>query len=459
MASGVAMAQARVARINVFTARVDRLAADWILARQTREAAAETGLAGFCERVQTLCADVDSGVGWRNTNWNSFEVLRLQRKEDAHTHMIARLLRPTEPHGLKDSFLKAFFEKAFGRPAPAGTLECRVTVKKRIDGGEVDIEVKGPRWWLIVENKIDSEENEGQTEKYAAYYKRFARLGESLFLVFLSPAGILPESPDFTSMTYRDLREALESACESIHPAPEADPLIRHFLQNLRDIGALVMESHQTTLPRRLAVVLKNVRAVREVYDYIHGGHSERDLIIARKMLADHLRRTVQIPDGWGPPDVTDSGIWLRPYKKWNLPGEDTVSIVVFLPSPLSDEEKEDPVPSVCLWVPSWRLREQFTDSLRPIVLRAKDWDYVRDCEPDRNDPKTPILKHIRYEDYGNSTGFDTAGFFQAITGAVGELLKLETEIDSLIEKTKAMSAASRSKQTMGKTGRERKGR
>jgi hypothetical protein len=235
MATGVTMAKSHVARVNAFTARIDRLAADWILAKQTREGATEADVAGFCERVQTLCADVESGVGWRNTNWNFFEFLHLKRKEDPHTRLIARLMSPTEPHGLKDAFLKAFFEKAFGRPAPAGTLECRVTVKKRIDGGEVDIEVKGPQWRLIVENKIDSEEAEGQTEKYARYYERLAGSGKTFF-VFLSPEGKRPESRDFKPMSYRDLREALESACESVHPAPEADPFVRHLVQNILDL-------------------------------------------------------------------------------------------------------------------------------------------------------------------------------------------------------------------------------
>ncbi len=193
-------------------------------------------MAAFCEGVQTLYSDIDSGTNWLDTDWNYLQILGRPRLEDTHTNLIAWLMRPAAQHGLGDAFLKAFFGKALGIPAPAGTLKCRVTVKKRIDGGEVDIEVKGQRWWLIVENKIDSEEHEGQTEKYATYYERFARLGENLFLVFLSPARVPPESRDFTPMTYRDLREALESACELVHPAPEAEPLVRHLVQNIRDL-------------------------------------------------------------------------------------------------------------------------------------------------------------------------------------------------------------------------------
>jgi hypothetical protein len=231
------MARPNVGRNNALTARIDRLAADWILGQQTHEIATETDLSGFCERVQSLCAEVDSGILWRNTAWNLFDVFGRFRKEDAHSYVIAWLMNPANPHGLRDAFLKAFFKKAFGTAAPAGTLECRVAVKKRIDRGEVDIEVKGPRWWLVVENKIDSEEDQGQTERYAAYYKQFARLGESLFPVFLTREGKPPESRDFAPMSYRDLRHVLESVCESVRPTPEAEQLVRDLVQHiLRDL-------------------------------------------------------------------------------------------------------------------------------------------------------------------------------------------------------------------------------
>src|SRR5215472_9614423 len=133
-------------RINIrkhdqFVVRVDRLAADWASFKQRRDAAKEAYCAAFCERVQALFNDVRSGVQWQNTAWNFFEVSGRQRQEDAYTRTIAWLMDPAGAHGLRDTFLRAFLEKA-GKLVPAGTLECRVTVKRRIPGsGEVDIEV------------------------------------------------------------------------------------------------------------------------------------------------------------------------------------------------------------------------------------------------------------------------------------------------------------------------------
>jgi PD-(D/E)XK nuclease superfamily len=231
------MPQSRVARDNALAAGIDRLAADWILARQAREVAVETDRDEFCTRAQSLFEQVGSDTLWRSTEWNLFDVFGRPRLEDAHTHVIAWLMNPANPHGLRDAFLRAFFEKAFGPPAPAGTLACRVTVKKRIPVGEVDIEVKGPRWRLVVENKIDCEEGQGQTGRYAAYYRRFAKAGEGFFPVFLSREGKRPESRYFVPMSYRDLRDVLDRVCESARPTPEAERFMRDLVQHiLRDL-------------------------------------------------------------------------------------------------------------------------------------------------------------------------------------------------------------------------------
>lgn len=219
------------------------------------------------------------------------------------------------------------------------------------------------------------------------------------------------------------------------------------------------MEPPQATLPGRLAVILKNVCAAREVYAYLAGDDIEEDLTSARQTLVRHLCQSLEMPDGWRRPYLEDGSIWLHPDKKWNVSGKDTLAIAVFLPSPVADTDEEDLDASVNLYVPpSWKLRERFTDSLRPIVPKAGDWLYVRD-EPDEMNPECPVGKWIRYEGYAGPAGFDTAGFFQAITGAVNELLKLETEIDSLFEGAKAASAASPRKRSASQTRRERKPR
>ena len=216
------------------------------------------------------------------------------------------------------------------------------------------------------------------------------------------------------------------------------------------------MESQQLILPGRLAVVLKNARAVREVHDYITGDDIEADLIIAQQALVRHLCQSLRIPDGWRRPFSEDGHTWLRPDRKWNVRGKDAIAISVYLASPT----EEDRDASVNLYVPSsWKPRKRFTESLRLIVPKDKNWEYILDSEPDEVNPEFPIGKWIRYDDYADSTGFNTATFFQAITDTVGQFLQLETEIDRLLEQAKAKSAPSPPKRSGSRAHRQGKPR
>jgi hypothetical protein len=217
------------------------------------------------------------------------------------------------------------------------------------------------------------------------------------------------------------------------------------------------MESQQATLPARLEVILKNVRAVREVYDYLDSDEIGADLNSARQTLLKHLRQSLQMPDGWGGPELEEDEIRLHPDKKWKVPGKATIAISILLPAPAAEED-EDRNASVNLYVPPWKLRERFTDSLRSTLPKAENWVYVRD-DPEGILPEYPMGKWIRYEDYATSGGFDTARFFEEITGTVNEFLRLEVEIDRLIEEAKSASASSPSKRPAAQARRPRKRR
>lgn len=110
MFSGITMAQSGVARHNSRAARIDQLAADWASGRQKREVAAEKDRANFCERAQSLFDDV-SGMLWRNTSWNVFDVLGRPRLEDAHTRVIAWLMNPTKSSRFPGRVPKSFLQE------------------------------------------------------------------------------------------------------------------------------------------------------------------------------------------------------------------------------------------------------------------------------------------------------------------------------------------------------------
>lgn len=220
----------------------------------------------------------------------------------------------------------------------------------------------------------------------------------------------------------------------------------------------------QVELPKRLAVILKNVRAVRDLQDYLADeGVVEEDLKKAQDALVKHLRQSLHLPEGWkGPysgdgarllPDYRKDLIVLRPEKKWNVPGKGSIAITIFFPSPVGGEDDDA---SVNLYVPPGKLQKHITDSLLSILPRIQNWDYIRNS-PDETASEFPIFKWIRYDHYAGPADFDTDGFFRAVTDAVGELLKVETEIDELFENAKAPTAAPRRKRPVGRATPKRK--
>lgn len=166
---------------------------------------------------------------WQKVYFNIFETLGYQRLEVVHSNILAWLLSPEESHGLGDKFLRAFVYEVFNKKDLPNNLPVKVFREKSEGRDRPDIIIEGHKWWLVIENKIDSGEQEDQTKRYAAKYKCRGKLRENVFLAFLSPSGWLPKSRDFTPVSYRTIRELLES----MNFQGDSDLLIRHFKDHI----------------------------------------------------------------------------------------------------------------------------------------------------------------------------------------------------------------------------------
>jgi len=168
----------------------------------------------------------EKGV-WRKTYFNLFEILGNQWYEDPHSNLLAWLLNPEETHGLGNVFLEKFIEKISDIKLPFDQI--KVVRENQKGGDRPDIEVKGNNWWLIIENKINSSENNSQTLRYAKRWGKKGKIDENVFLVYLSPYGKAPLSSDFHPVSYRKIRELLESM--QFHG--DSDFLIRNFINHI----------------------------------------------------------------------------------------------------------------------------------------------------------------------------------------------------------------------------------
>ena len=164
---------------------------------------------------------------WRKTYFNLFEILGNQWYEDPHSNLLAWLLNPEETHGLGNVFLEKFIEKISDIKLPFDQI--KVVRENQKGGDRPDIEVKGNNWWLIIENKINSSENNSQTLRYAKRWGKMGKIDENVFLVYLSPNGKAPLSSDFHPVSYRKIRELLESM--QFHG--DSDFLIRNCINHI----------------------------------------------------------------------------------------------------------------------------------------------------------------------------------------------------------------------------------
>jgi hypothetical protein len=106
-------------------------------------------------------------------NFNIFNILKIERKEDMHSKFIAMLLDPLGAHGKGDVFLKLFLKEIKIEDFPCEN--ARVTTEKFIgfdptheSGGRVDITISNDKnKRIFIENKIDSGEHGNQMYRYS----------------------------------------------------------------------------------------------------------------------------------------------------------------------------------------------------------------------------------------------------------------------------------------------------
>ncbi|MFN0165948.1 MAG: PD-(D/E)XK nuclease family protein [Bryobacteraceae bacterium] len=175
---------------------------------------------------------IESGH-WHTAGWNVFEILGRVRLEDAHSDALAWLFKPWEAHGLGDRFLQDFVHLGTGESL-ANSRVREVQTRKTVGVGrrKIDIEVQGDGWVLAVENKIDHSETPGQTEYYAAHYRRLRNAGTTVFGVFLTPTGEAAKSEFFQPMSYRTLRTILDQ--NQPRTPSDAAQLVRWFADHIR---------------------------------------------------------------------------------------------------------------------------------------------------------------------------------------------------------------------------------
>lgn len=186
--------------------------------------------------------------------FDPLEVLSWTHAERPHTRFLAWLLDPAAPrpgggHGLGAAVLRALVARALealealpGEPsaalpaAPAAIDPAQVTVRREAPVGDgVRASARAPdlrcawrdddgaAWVVLIENKIDAGEGDGQVRDYLAWAAREHPEAHRL-LLYVTPDGRGPDSPTagehVAPLTWSEVAEA---ALAAIAAAPDAD--------------------------------------------------------------------------------------------------------------------------------------------------------------------------------------------------------------------------------------------
>jgi hypothetical protein len=182
---------------------------------------------GAIEKLLQSVQEAKLGGRWRNTRFNVFDVLGRPRLEEAHSSFLAWVLDPAEAHGFGDAFLREFMRRSDIKDLPS-TLDVSVSREYRCGGTRFDILVKGDRWCLVVENKIDDSAWDDQCGRYQEYCEKLKGRGEQAWLVYVTrPARRPPKTIPWLS--YREVRLILQS----LTPDASAATAIEHFCEHI----------------------------------------------------------------------------------------------------------------------------------------------------------------------------------------------------------------------------------
>jgi hypothetical protein len=217
------------------------------------------------EEAQTISESFKRVAEITGENFNIFKILKVERREvRTHSAFIAELLNTKGTHSLGDLFLNQFinqqlekFEdtkdqnpsfynriKHFVIPESEAKAEHYIgSISEDVtEGGRIDIILKDKNLknFIIIENKIDAQDQSGQLVRYKNAYKE-----SPIFYLTLKKGdkpnddskGKLKEGEDFICISYEiDILDWLNACLEKAHSRPIIRESLNQYIYLLRNI-------------------------------------------------------------------------------------------------------------------------------------------------------------------------------------------------------------------------------
>jgi len=170
-------------------------------------------------KISQLLADEDfESIELELKNPNIFQILSLERREIRHSNFLAYLLDPCETHGLGSRFLRRFIrsiDASGSQSFDADLFSLDSEVEVRREWRHIDILILTQESVILIENKIDTEDNENQLKRYRQIVKEHFQDKKYHYYVYLTPNRSDPidnnEASHYINLGYQDISDGLAS--------------------------------------------------------------------------------------------------------------------------------------------------------------------------------------------------------------------------------------------------------
>jgi len=149
----------------------------------------------------------------------------------------------------------------------------------------MDIVIKYKGLWIVIENKINSIENNDQTKKYYDYIESIKENNEVIYL-YLKPNynSSVPKEEHFKIITYNELINSLKEISEFDYKEPEKYKYLKEFIIS----GEIFMNNEELEVTESLKFYIKNIDKFEAITDEYNKKNKKLFEMIQKEIL-DYL--------------------------------------------------------------------------------------------------------------------------------------------------------------------------
>ena len=239
----------------------------------------EARLESILDQVRVLKAEHDERVKCTGENFNVFSILDRERKEvTTHSAIIAELLNPQGAHSQGTLFLELFLKQL--KPIIdvrnehtrfKVRTEVFVFVPENEEKGFLDIVIESNNndAYIVIENKIDTEDAEGQLKKYCEHIETIEK--NKKVLLYLTPEGKNPiylthygkGKVALICLSYKEfIAEWLDACIKEVPRIPQIRETLHQYQMTVKKLTG-------HPINRRYPMALKNILLKNKNYDLI----------------------------------------------------------------------------------------------------------------------------------------------------------------------------------------------